>query len=360
MEKPDIQTLIERAAEDVDAQNLLGINHDPDDKWFKKIKPGVQAAQRAIDGWWDVEQKLGGLRLPPAPPREAPAPDENTTATPEPAPQGAVFERPDLVAALRERVRVAPGAGADEVIAAVLEGKWARKAIMLVPLALPILPWVHFAHMAHLRTHPWVGYNQETDTLIQRARNRLAAAFLKSEAEWSFWVDGDIVPPFGNEAFFFDVRMLGIDPQRMPPEYARLDALTRLQSHGKTIVGAVYQQRRVKGKICNQIDLHPQSEDDRRLAQEIRNKGPQDKLAEVKWCATGCLLVHRKVYEDIAAKYPERAPQNAAEPFDYFGHEVGRGGEDAAFCTMAAAAGHKSYLDLAVWAAHVGNISFVP
>ena len=70
--------------------------------------------------------------------------------------------------------------------------------------------------------------------------------------------------------------------------------------------------------------------------------------------------MHRQVYEDIKRSRPDLAPSVPEAPWNFFGHEVGKGGEDAAFGALAKAAGHQSYLDLGCWVAHLGNYAFMP
>jgi hypothetical protein len=356
-----LQEITDRVMNDpIAAKTFFGLTAKPNATWLKKVEPGVSAAQCLWDDTHKTTTEPGPIAAPTPDLKESDFSLENTAdAQPQEAPRqrSGVSE---LIGKLRAKVRVPDDATPEQVLAAVLGAQWARKATMLTPLALPVLPWVHFAHMAQLRTQPWLGYFQETDTIIQRARNRCAQHFLESEAEWSWWVDGDIVPPWGDPGFFYNVKRLGVSTNRISPDFLKVRALDRLLSHGKTIVGAVYQQRRVAGKICSPIDLRPDGVGDKDHVQSLRKYGPKDKLIEVEWAATGCLLVHRTVYTDIMKRFPERAPKAEGEPWDFFGHDVSRMGEDAAFGLMAKQAGHQSYLDLGLWVAHVGNFAYMP
>ena len=60
------------------------------------------------------------------------------------------------------------------------------------------------------------------------------------------------------------------------------------------------------------------------------------------------------------AKHPELAPKMEGEPWDFFGNDVGRQGEDMHFCKLARDVGHRSFLDCGVFAGHVGNYPFMP
>lgn len=365
-----LQDITDRVMGDaIAAKEFFRLTAKPNATWLKKIEPGVNASQRLVDELLKAQPApdvgVAGSSGPPSgddadfnlEPADAPV----AVAPPAPVAPPPMPELDEMIAKLKTRLRVPADADARVVLSAVLQGGWNRKAMMLTPLALPVLPWVHFAHLAQIRTQPWLGYFQETDTVIQKARNLCAHNFLASEAEWSWWVDGDIVPSWGDVAFFYDLKKLGIPQSRISQDFLKTKTLERLLSHGKTVVGAVYQQRRVKGAVCAPADLRPNptpEEKDAVLA--LRQKGPRDKLLAADWCATGCLLVHRSVYDDIKRKRPDLAPPNEGGVWNFFGHEVGRGGEDAAFGALAKEAGHQSYLDLGAWVAHVGNYAFMP
>lgn len=101
---------------------------------------------------------------------------------------GEIFSQINL---LREKVRVSDEASFQEVLQAVIEGKWSRKMVLLMPMHREVSPHVLFNVAALIRKSPWLGFDYQTNTIIQRARNLLAQRFLNSEAEWSFWMDSD-------------------------------------------------------------------------------------------------------------------------------------------------------------------------
>lgn len=342
MQKPTLQTLLDTKCENpTKADAFFGIGKEPDAKWLKQVAPGVEAAQKLVDEYW-VTQEF----------------DELATAPAAVHPIADADELSRQIEALRDRVQVEPDAPAHLIVAAALAGKWRRKAIMLTPLDKDINPNVHFARMALMRQQPWLGYFQEVNSILQKARNKCADYFLKSDAEYSLWVDGDTIPPFGNPGFFYDKMRLSANQNQLPENFARMKVLDRLMSHGKSIVGGFYQQRGRGGKITSPLDLRPGG-DPKGIIKETRRKA-QDKIVPVEWCATGCLLVHRKVYEDIMARHPELASKHEGGPFNFFGHNVDEGGEDAYFGRLAAEAGHQSFLDLGCWCAHLGTFAFWP
>lgn len=266
----------------------------------------------------------------------------------------------ELQQILRSKLRVSEQADASEIAQAVIDGKWNRKVMMLEPISRDSNWAVKRSHMAMMRRCPDMGYMCEPDTTVQRARNILARNFLSSEAEWSFWVDSDTIPPYADPQFFKD--KLKVHNQ-LPFKFASIMAADRLRSHGKTFVGGVYAQREKDengdSKLCIQPALHPRGQDDIELVKRIR-QGPSERIVQVGYLATGCCMVHRKVYEDIIAKNPALMPENPNEPFDFFGNDVGKRGEDVHFAKLAADACHPAFLDLAVVAVHIGNYPFMP
>lgn len=330
----DIKSLID--GDPAAARVQFGLKKNPDAKWIKGQEPGITAAQSIFDNAKDspkleVEDALGLRSVEAAPSIEC---------------------DPLIIASLRQRLSLPGTATLAELINGVLQAKWSKSVVQTVPLCGDMNPWVHWAHMAMVRKYPWMGYHQETNTVIQMARNRAAKAFLSSGAEWCWMVDGDTIPPFGDPGFFYS--RLGVPEKKIPPHFLQWHAIDRLRSHKKTIVSAIYHQRRRHGaKVVAPIDSA--------TSDRIKNGGPSDRLLEVPWVPTGCVMVHRKVFEDIMEKFQdELAQSDPNEPFNFFGHDIGKCGEDMAFFTRAKEAGHASFLDLGVWCAHMGNHAFIP
>ncbi len=272
----------------------------------------------------------------------------------------------DLARRLAPRLRlkgdqsgIADAQGPDiaEVLQAVLDGKWSRNVVMLLPMYDNPHPHVVYSWMAQIRRQPWLGMHYEYKTIIQRARNLLAKKFLEGEAEWSVWFDHDIVAPFGDAAFFFEPSRLNADPRYIKGEFAGAMAIERMMKAGKTIVGGVYQARLPGGPLIIQPDAVPKDKADKEWANGLRASGPRNELKQVDWVATGCALIHRKVYLDIMERFPERSTE---EYFDFFGHNVGIGGEDIEFCRLAKLCGHQSWLDAGTWCGHIGNAVYWP
>lgn len=104
------------------------------------------------------------------------------------------------------------------------------------------------------------------------SRNAITADFLKSNAEWLFWVDSDTLVPVG--------------------------ALERLLAHGRTLVSGLYY-----GKNPPHMPI----------AYYIHNGAYTPIDNEIKWekgeiipidaPGMGCMLTHRSVFEDIQKNY---------------------------------------------------------
>jgi hypothetical protein len=71
------------------------------------------------------------------------------------------------------------------------------------------------------------------------------------------------------------------------------------------------------------------------------------------------MLVHRKVYEDIAVKFPGIWPKDGeAQFFTPIEGKERMWGEDQSFCWRAKEAGHPTYLDLGLICGHQGAMCY--
>lgn len=186
------------------------------------------------------------------------------------------------------------------------------------------------------------------DSMITRSRNQLAKRFLDTGCTWSVWFDDDMVFPFGHAGIYMTITNM----RHLPQKFLGVHTINRLISHGKTIVGGCYWDRRGGGKLIAG-------------GGNIMKSIPSDSLQPVGFVGTGCLAVHRQVFLDIAAKYPDTMHA------DSLGNESGfftniqtpqrMLGEDESFAVRANEAGHPSYLDLAIVCGHIGqNVHGIP
>lgn len=230
------------------------------------------------------------------------------------------------------------------------------------------------------------------DAFVAHARNKCAEIFLKSDAEWMLTIDDDMIVPFGN-ADWFNAHS-GFN---FPREFAGLNAMDRLLSHGKSLVGALYFGRHKFGPPLYNEGINIPKE------MEFARKAPMDLVKPTNWVATGCLLIHRSVYLDIEKKFPRlaRGPsgsgghwfstsehklaeqvERARDIFQKGGcnantaHEVfsllesgaaeARSksslgmGEDVQFCMRAREAGHQPYVDMGLVCGHLGQCAYGP
>jgi hypothetical protein len=179
------------------------------------------------------------------------------------------------------------------------------------------------------------------DSKIEHARNRLAHKFLETDAKWMLMIDDDIIPCIGRPAWMrhwvYAARQLNDVPLQR-------HVLHRLIGANKTLVGGAYFGRQEGGLLmCSDLSL------------ANRAKAYEDIVVPVEWVATGCLLVHRKVFQDIREKYGDSLKINAEDyEYDYFRPFDSKGGEDIAFCKRANEAGHQAHIDLGIPIFHVG------
>ena len=260
------------------------------------------------------------------------------------------------------------------------EAQWEGKSVAFC------LPWYKSVHPATVWAvlsmwdrNKMRAITRAGDAFIAHARNAIAKDFLASGAEWSFWLDDDVIPPCGNAAWFR--QKTGWD--FLPDTYAGVHAVNRLMSHGKTLVGGLYFGRSSKGKpmYCEGAS-YPQEA-------EVARTAPVNSCKPTKWVATGCMLAHRSVFTDIVAKYPHLDGHWFTSSEHDIVHVVSNvvktglpgnemiaildaalkqakansvlgAGEDVQFCTRAAQAGHQPHVDLGVVCAHVGGMAFGP
>jgi hypothetical protein len=189
------------------------------------------------------------------------------------------------------------------------------------------------------------------DSMIARSRNMLAAAFLKSDFDWSFWIDDDMIIPAGNAAFFR--REIGLKENQISDEFAGLIAPYQLASHPNKFVSGVYFNRHGANQITAGFPK----------GTSLKGKLPSRSVLPVNYCGFGCAMVHRSVYEDILKLHPELwdGTSEECQVFSTFQNGNRMVGEDEAMGIRANEAGHPCILDCSVIAGHCGRIvNFIP
>lgn len=178
------------------------------------------------------------------------------------------------------------------------------------------------------------------DAMIYHSRNKIAQKFLETDAKWLLMIDDDIIPCIGRPNW---MKATVANARNMPDAPLQRHVLQRLIGSNKTLIGGAYFGRQEGAPImCSDRSLEPKA------------RAYQDEIAPVDWVATGCMLVHRKVFQDIEAKYPELKSTIPNGAFDFFHPINSATGEDVSFCKRAKEAGHQPHIDLGLPVFHVG------
>lgn len=178
------------------------------------------------------------------------------------------------------------------------------------------------------------------DAMIYHSRNKIAQKFLETDAKWLLMIDDDIIPCIGRPNW---MKSTVPNARNMNDAPLQRHALQRLIGANKTLIGGAYFGRQEGAPLmCSDRSLEPKA------------RAYQDEVAPVDWVATGCMLVHRKVFQDIEEKYPELKSPIANGEFDYFHPINSATGEDVSFCKRAKESGHQPYIDLGLPVFHVG------
>lgn len=229
------------------------------------------------------------------------------------------------------------------------------------------------------------------DAFVAHTRNSIGDLFLASDLEYLCMIDDDIVPQVGSAEVF--KAYTGFN---FPEPFMSFNTIDRLMSHGKSLVGALYFGR----QSLNSPAVFNEAAANKQINDQIR-RGPIDEIRQTRWVGTGCILIHRKVFEDIEKKFPRLARQDKRNGGNWFtsteaslidrlgvlrdrfagkklsGEDAYEmftemdkalaltkqenplgSGEDVSFCLRAAAAGHQPYVDLGLRVGHLGSFCY--
>ena len=256
-----------------------------------------------------------------------------------------------------------------------------KKVALLFPWYKTVNPVTCMGLMAMLDRSRMGIIMSHGDAYIAHSRDSLAQRFLRTQCEWAFMVDDDMMIPFGNPAAFR--AFTGFD---IPDQYAGLHTLNQLISRQKTLIGGLYFGRQPTGRPMYAEGVAYKDE-----ADAARRGAPADLVKPTRWVATGCMLIHRSVFEDIDKKFPEIEQKffspgehdvvtaareavalleqsDAAQALAVLqrGLQLAKAnspsgvGEDVTFCVRAAAAGHQPFVDWTVVCGHVGTAVYGP
>lgn len=232
---------------------------------------------------------------------------------------------------------------------------WDGRDVCLCLAVYNDVPQAHYFNMLSLVAKYKQGIQIQfrgEDSMITRSRNHLAKRFMRdTDATWSIWFDSDMIFPHGYAGHYGQITGMG---KRVAQKYLNFHVIERLISHGRTVVGGCYWDRRGSGKLIAGG------------GGSITHPIPSDTLHPIGFIGTGCLAVHRQVFVDISKKFPETMSEES------LGNECGfftniqtpqrMLGEDESFAKRATDAGHPTFLDLAVLCGHLGsgNIHALP
>ena len=275
------------------------------------------------------------------------------------------------------------------------------KAFMpITPRVMVALPWQKSCHpitafaVAQLldkrRTSSMLCFG---DAFVAHSRNHCVDEFLKTDSEYLLMIDDDMLVPFGNSKWF--KTYTGWD--WYPEPFAGFNAIDRLLSHRKPVVGACYFGRHPEGPPVFSSGASLQQ------VSEYARKGPHNEIIHSNWVGTGCIMVHRAVFEGIELKFPllARGPDGkggqwftssehglmdglkkvhsalSEGPMDGMkamkAYEMLDGllastkntsglgvGEDVIFCRRARESGAEVFVDLGLICGHLGHTVFGP
>lgn len=175
---------------------------------------------------------------------------------------------------------------------------------------------------------------------IPASRNKCVADFLKSDSEWLWFVDSDM----GFAPDTVDRLVESADPDERPI----MGALCFQQKRcGAGDFGAV--RYRIQTTLLEWLEIEDTGERGFRAIEDYK----RDAVVPVSATGSACILVHRRVYEDISDKH------GAGTWYDLISMP-GAGGkgrsrtfsEDLSFCIRAAAVGASVHVNTSVKTTH--------
>ena len=267
---------------------------------------------------------------------------------------------------------------------------FSKKVMVVLPWQKQVSPLTAFCVSKLIDRRRATSILNFGDAFVVHSRNSCADVFLSSPCDYMLTLDDDMIVPFGDATWFNAMTKFNL-----PEPFASLNALDRLMSHGKTLVGALYFGRHPHGPPVY-------SEGAAKHEADYSRRGPHNLIKPTKWVGTGCMLIHRSVYEDIEKRFPRlaRGPNKkggqwftssevslvdkldtikdalsgpltsekaykalelveAAITNAKYENTLGCG-EDVSFCLRALAAGHQPFIDMGLICGHIGHCVYGP
>lgn len=268
---------------------------------------------------------------------------------------------------------------------------YGKKVMVVLPWHKQVSPVTSFCVSQIIDRRRTAAVLNFGDAFVAHSRNSCADVFLQSPCDYMLTIDDDMVVPFGNAQWFN--AHTGFN---LPEPFASFNALDRLIASGKTLIGALYFGRHPHGPpVYNEGTANSPEADFARTA-------PIDLVKPTKWVGTGCMLIHRSVFEDIEKRFPrlargqdkkggqwftssemsvmdglDRIQDALSGPLSgesaYKALNVLQGvmaqarvenvlgcGEDVSLCNRARAAGHQPYVDFGLLCGHLGHAVYGP
>ena len=228
---------------------------------------------------------------------------------------------------------------------------WEGKQLtLLLPVYRYLNPNTHFSVLWFIhKHHDRIGFDYQIGTEPHHARNLLATRFMRTKSEWALFMDEDQLPPLGPEKKqIYNGRWAA----RVQEPFCSFDAIVRLLSHQKPLVGGCYFGKGNVGPAQFCEAFHDAA------VNHWAHQGPYDELRETKWVATGFLLIHRSVFEAIEKQFPQIVSNDKEKPNGYFTTFDVNYGEDVSFMRRARESGIQPYVDMGCWVGHIGDAPY--
>jgi hypothetical protein len=163
-------------------------------------------------------------------------------------------------------------------------------------------------------------------TLIHSARNYLADGFLKTDCEWGFWIDSDMVLPSNTIPIMIN--------------WAK-------KLNAKFLTGIYYQRIGSHRSVCMIRQEGKQYKTEYEHT-SIVPLGSSNEPFKVHAAGFGCILTHRDIFKDIPKPY-----------FNYIYGEDGECSEDFYFCIKARKAGISLWAIPELDCGHIGHAPII-
>jgi hypothetical protein len=207
--------------------------------------------------------------------------------------------------------------------------------------SLKDLLFYDLSHHQRIVSHPHGQMGKQCGSAgIVDGRNKVAAAFLdETDADWLFWVDSDM----GFAADTVD-RLIDASNNAERPIVGGL--CFAAQTNGSSSFYGI--RYRTSPTIYDFV------EQDDKVGFAARLVYPADEVVPVAGTGSACILIHRKVLQDIRALYQDNWYTPVTHP-----QGPTTFSEDLSFCVRAAACDHQAWVHTGVKTTHDKGFSFL-